>query len=308
MPKRLKDRTEPSELKILGHLNSRMDLSEADKQKYFYLKKRYEGEVMFDSLTEKLQNECIIIHDLQLKVNDTLFQIATLIIFQHTIQIYIIRNDEGDFYFDGDQLKTNAGYEVENPLSQLKQSESLLRQLLQQLGFHFSIDATVVFINSNCTVYEAPLNKPIIYPPQLNRYFKKIEMTTSKLNGKHQQLAEQLISLHNTESPFKIIPTYDYSQLKKSITCAKCNSFWISVKGNQCICEQCGHEEKVEFAVLRVVEEIILLFPDLKITTNLVYEWVKVIECKKRITRILSRNFKMVGAYKGAYFVRKSGD
>jgi hypothetical protein len=133
-------------------------------------------------------------------------------------------------------------------------------------------------------------------------------MTPSKLNGKHQKLAEQLILLHKDGLPFKMIPSYGFSQLKKAMTCAKCNSFIVSLKGNKCICEQCGHEEKVESAVLRSVEELMLLFPDLKITTSLVYDWVQLIECKKRITRILKRNYKMLGAYKGAYFVRKPGD
>ena len=83
-----KPRPEPSKLKILGFLNTRMGLSEDEKQNYLYLKKGYEGEVMFDSLTDKLQCECYILNDLLLKINNTFFQIDTLIIFQNKGQLF----------------------------------------------------------------------------------------------------------------------------------------------------------------------------------------------------------------------------
>jgi hypothetical protein len=75
-----KPRTESEELLILRSLNTRMNLSVKDKQHYFNLKKGYEGEEMFDTLTENLQCECFILNDLLLKTNNTIFQIDTLII------------------------------------------------------------------------------------------------------------------------------------------------------------------------------------------------------------------------------------
>lgn len=70
-----KSRTESAELLILGSLNTRMNLSDKDKQHYLNLKKGYgyQGEVLFDSSIEKLQCECLILNDLLLKVNNTLF-------------------------------------------------------------------------------------------------------------------------------------------------------------------------------------------------------------------------------------------
>lgn len=60
-----KARTKSKELLIMELLNTRMD---------------YEGEVLFDALTEKLQCECIILNDLLLNINNTNFQIDSLII------------------------------------------------------------------------------------------------------------------------------------------------------------------------------------------------------------------------------------
>ena len=181
-----KSRTESAELLILRSLNTRMNLSDKDKQHYFNLKKGYEGEVIFDSLTEKLQCECLILNDLLLKLNNTTFQIDTLIIFSETIYFFEVKNYEGDYYYESDRLYKKPKSEIINPLNQLSRSESLLRQLLHNLGFNIPIDASVVFINPEFTLYQTPLNKPFIFPTQINRYLKNLNTIPSKLKWKTQ--------------------------------------------------------------------------------------------------------------------------
>lgn len=288
-------RTKPLKLEILESLDTRMNLNEDDKQNYLYLKRGYEGEIMFDLLTEKLECECYIINDLLLKVNNTLFQIDTLIIFQKMILVYEVKNFIGEYLYEKDKLYTKAKFEVKDPLLQLRRCESLLRQLLQKLGFPTPVEGSVVFINPEFTLYQAPLDSPIILPTQLNRYMKKLNTTPSKLNGTHKRLADKLASLHIEESPYERLPSYNYQMLKKRMTCALCHSFSMSVDGNKCVCGDCGYHEDAEAAVLRHVREFRLLFPDRKVTTNEIFEWCGVFESKKRINRILVKNFKSVG-------------
>ena len=221
-----KSRSESAELLILRSLNARMNLPAKDKQHYFNLQKGYEGEVLFDSETAKLQCECFILNDLLLKQNNTTFQIDSLIIHSETIYLFEVKNFEGDYYYESDRLYKKPKSEITNPLNQLNRSESLLRQLLQNLGYNIPITASVVFINPEFTLYQTPLNKPFIFPTQINRYLKNLNTIPSKLNKKHKMLADQLISLHIKDSPFKQLPTYDYDQLQKGITCAKCTSFF----------------------------------------------------------------------------------
>lgn len=298
-----KSRTESTELLILRFLNTRMTLSDKDKQHYFNLKKGYEGEVMFDSLTEKLQCEFLILNDLLLKINSTMFQIDTLIIISETIYFFEVKNYEGDYYYESDKLYKKPKSEIINPLHQLSRSESLLRQLLHNIGFNLPIDASIIFINPEFTLYQTPLNKPFIFPTQINRYLNKLNTTPSKLNGRHKMLADKLISLHIEDSPFKQLPSFDYDQLQKGITCQKCNSFSISVEGQKCVCKECGHEEMVPAAVMRSVEEFKLLFPNQKITTNVIHEWCKVVKSKKRIKRILEKNFKIAGVHRWSFYL-----
>ncbi|TCP29071.1 nuclease-like protein [Scopulibacillus darangshiensis] len=297
-----KSRTESEELLILKALNTRMTLSDKDKRYYFSLKKGYEGEVLFDSMTEKLDCDCLILNDLLLKFNNTLFQIDTLIILSDALHFFEVKNYDGDYFYEQDRLYNKSKSEITNPLNQLGRSEALLRQLLQSLGFKIPVHSSVVFINPEFTLYQAPLGKPFIFPTQINRFLKNLNTTSLKLNRKHKLLADKLISLHIKTSPFKQLPTYDYDQLKKGITCAKCNSFLLSVEGRKCVCMECDHEESVDAAVMRSVAEFKLLFPKQKVTTNIIHEWCKVVGSKTRIKRILEKNYKMVGIHQWTYY------
>jgi Nuclease-related domain len=297
-----KARTVPGELIILRILNKRMDLTEEEKKFYLYQEKGYEGEVQFDLLTEKLQSECFILNDLLLKVNNTTFQLDTTIIFQKTIYVFEVKNYEGDYCFRQGRFETLAEKEIKNPLDQLKRSTSLLRQLLQKLGYNISIEGFVVFINPRFTLYQAPLNEPIIYPTQLEVFMKKFNTQPSTLNNQHKKLAEKLVSLHQTESQYSQVHTYEYNQLKKGITCKECSSISPSIRGKKIVCGDCGYEEFVEPAVMRNVEELLLLFPDLKITTNVVYEWFRGVVFKKTISRSLAKNFNTVGVRRWTFY------
>jgi hypothetical protein len=281
-----------------------MILPKNDQQHFFSLKKGYEGEVMFDTLTEKLQCECYILNDLLLRVNNTTFQIDTLIIISTKILLYEVKNFEGDFYIDPltNNLYKKPKKEYINPLLQLSRSNSLLRQLLQNIGYNLPIDAQVIFINPAFTLYQAPLESPIIFPTQLNNYLKKLDATSSKLSGQDKLLADKLISLHMEENPYSTLPKCEYDQLKKGFTCIICNSYSISVQGKRCVCGDCGHEELVSAEVLRNVNEIKLLFPTMKITTNLIYEWCMAKDLKRTIKKILLKNYKQFGVRQWTYY------
>jgi len=299
----LKSRSESKELKIMRALNARSNLTSKEKKYYFKLEKGYQGELMFDLLTEKLQSDMLIINDLCLEINDSFFQIDTLIIAQDRIYPFEVKNYTGDYFYDSEGFHKISGNDITNPLDQIKRSKLLLRQLLQYLGFNIPIEPSVIFINPEFTLYQAPLNQPIIYPTQINNFMKEFDRTPSKLNDRHKKLADRLISLHSKESPYATrLPTYEYRKMKKGMVCLKCNSFMVSGGEKVVVCEKCGFVEAIESAVLRSVVELKFLFPDEKITTSLVFEWCRVIESRKMIRRILIENFKAVGYGRWFYY------
>lgn len=294
-------RTKSNELITLEILDKRMNLKSEDKQRYYSLKKGLEGEVLFDSLTKKLQCECLILNDLLLTQSHTTFQLDSLMISHGKIHLFEVKNNEGDHYYESDSLYNNSGVKLSNPIHQLARSESLLQQLVYTLGHKYPLKASVVYINPYFTMYQAPRDQPIIYPTQIRTYFNQLNNTPSKITEKHINLADQLISLHQTESRFEQVPSYKYAELKKGITCLNCNSFSLFVGKITVNCLHCGHKEDVSNAVLRSVREFQTLFPNEKLTTNIVYDWSKV-ETKQRIKTILLKNFNKKGSNRWSYY------
>jgi hypothetical protein len=291
----LKPRYKSNELIIMKSLFMRTNLSAKDKKYYLKLEKGYQGEVMFDQYTSKLQNDLYFINDLCIDFNNANFQIDTLTISQSTIFPFEVKNFEGNYLYEKDSFYTLSRDEVQNPLDQLKRSSTLLRQLIKNIGFNLPIEGNVTFINPEFTLYQAPLNKPIIYSTQLSSYMKKLNKLPSKLTSNHRELAETLISMHQNKSPYSRFPTYRYDQMQKGIICPESNSFLICKDDKKLVCVDCGYEEELETGILRSVEELRLLFPELKITTTLIHEWCNVIHSKKLLRRILMENLIATG-------------
>jgi hypothetical protein len=299
----LKGRFESNELLIMRFLNARMPLMEEEKRHYLSMEKGFQGEVNFDLLAEGIQEERYIINDLFLKVNNSYFQIDSLIISQGVIHLLDVKNFQGDFYFESDKLKAvKNDREYKNPVVQLTRSASLLRQLLQHLKLNYLIEAAVIFINPEFTLYQAPMDLPIILPTQVNRFFNDLNNTPSKLTDGHKKLAQKLISLHQSQNPFATLPKYNYEQQKKGLFCKICMSFDVSISNNDFVCRSCGCHEKIEEAIYRHTKEFMLLFPDRKITTQSMFEWCNVDLNKRTFSRALKKHFTAFGVTSDTFY------
>jgi hypothetical protein len=299
----LKGRSESDELMTMRYLHKRMELTEKEKFYYFNLEKGYEGEGKFDLLVESLQGERYIINDLLLEVNNSYFQIDTLIISQGVIHLLDIKNFQGDCYLESDKLySVTTNREFKNPADQLKRSTTLFRLLLQNLKQNYLVEPSVIFINPEFTLYQAPMDQPFILPTQINRFLNDLNIAPSMLNDGHNKLAQNLISLHQTKNPFNTLPKYNYDTLQKGIYCKSCMSFQIFIKNNNFVCGSCEGLEKFEPAILRNVEEFKLLFPDRKITTQSIYAWCKVELNKRTFCRILKKNYTAYGNTRDTYY------
>ena len=303
----IKKRTEPLELQLLKSNRARKKVPEKIENLIITLEKGFIGETMFDQRMESLSLDSLTINDLLLETNSTHYQIDSLLISPPKIHIFEVKNFEGDYIVKGDQWKSlSTRKEIKNPLLQLSRSTSLLRQLLQQLGPNLTVEGHLIFINPEFYLYEVPPNLPIVFQPQLNRFIRTLNAQPSKISNTHQTLAKKLLSLHIKKSPFSLLPKYSFDELKKGILCGVCWNGFMEV-GNQykLVCGKCGNNEDIEAAVIRSVEELRLLFPDLKITTKTVFDWCKVIKDKRTIRKILASNYNFVSSGKYSYYKAK---
>lgn len=238
-----------------------------------------------------------------MKANGTTFQVDTLIITSQLLYLLDIKNYEGDYNYDSGKFLSSVMQEIKSPLTQLERSENLLRLLIQNLGFTIPIAPYVVFINPEFTLYNAPQNERLIFPTQINRFIRQIELNSNKLTVKHKLLAEKLVSsqIRNNFSE-QNIPHYEYEKLKKGISCSECTSFSIDRDKQSIICKDCGHKELIKNAVLRSIEEYKILFPEKLISTVNIYDWCGNIVSKKQIRTILGSYYKLVGFGRWSYY------
>ncbi|GAA0323758.1 hypothetical protein GCM10008967_12840 [Bacillus carboniphilus] len=290
-------------LSILRSLYKRSVLTQQD-QLYYYqnLEKGFEGERRFDQLIRKLPMDGLLLSDLNYETNHSNVQIDKILITQDTIDLFEIKNLEGDYYYEEERWLSSTKTEITNPLHQLRRGESLFKRIIPHIDTSFRFNAHLIFVNPEFHLYHSPHEPQIIYPTQLNRYLNTLQMRHSKINNKQRKLANRLRSLC-IKAPLKNVPEYSYEKLKKGIICPVCDSFLHSLVGRKLECSHCEHKEDVTSAVMRNVEEFKLLFPNLKITTGVIHEWCNIDASRKTILRILSKHYNRVGNSNGTYYV-----
>lgn len=132
---------------------------------------------------------------------------------------------------------------------------------------------------------------------------KKLNTETSPLTNKQRHLAKVLVDQKMEKSSFETIPEYEYSQLKKGITCKYCSKFMQLYSRSKLKCKGCDSKQSTDSSVIRNIKEFSLLFPHKKITVNNIYLWCDMIISKKVIRRILQQNLKLVNKTRYSYYV-----
>ena len=299
----LKTRTTANELELLHLLHSRMTLSKEDAQRFSNLLKGLAGEQQFDHLTKSLQSNFYLLHDICLEHNHSIFQMDTLLISEREIMLFEIKNYEGEFVYESESFRMlSTNQEILNPLHQLNRCKTLLQSLMKKLKIHIPIKEYLVFINPEFTLLQAPINMPIILPSQLKRFLHQVNQAPSSLHKQHEQFAEHLLKKHLPTSPYERETYYSYKQLQKGILCPACRKFMSKKNTRTFACVLCEYEEAIDKGVIRSVNELKFLFPEMKISTPIVWEWCAIVESRKTIRRVLAQNFAFEGGKKQRYY------
>ncbi len=300
----MKVRGVPEELQILRALNNRKSFTHQEKTKYLNAEKGYDGECKFDEWLAPLLNGKIVLNDLLLDYNHTIFQIDSLLLTSEKIILFEVKNSEGDYYVEGDGWYSLKGKEINNPLHQLHRNTVLLRGLLRKIGFKIPIDPRLIFMNPEFQLYQTPLDPPIIFPSQLNRFKAEMKKERSYVNDHMTKIAKHLLKLHLDKNPNTRLPQYNYDELRKGVSCKSCNAMYERFSKSFFLCSSCGVQEEYEPAISRSVYDYELLFPDKKITMNTMHDWCGQVVSKKTIQKYLTKEYHLVSSGRSSYYIK----
>ncbi|WP_170840883.1 nuclease-related domain-containing protein [Salibacterium halotolerans] len=278
-----------------------MELPLKYRQQLMNIEKGLEGEIYFDSQLQALPDESVILCDLLFEINNTHFQIDTLLLSHDVVHLFEVKNYEGDFMIENEVWYTTTGYEIKNPLLQLQRNQSLLRQLFQKYRISLPVKASLVFTNPDFYVYQASYDLPIIFPHQIEPFVSQWKHDPVQFSHESHRAAEKLQALHIEMSPFRQFPAFTRRQLQNGIRCRACSAF-LKLPQRTLICPACGRAESLEKGVIRNAEEWKLLFPEEPLTTRGVHEWCGLDIDKKRIKRILSKKYSRFGNGRRSHF------
>lgn len=292
----VKERGVPVELEVLRCLKNRMEFTEKEKMYHINLEKGYAGEIKFDTMTKNLLANCLIVKDLTLEVSNNVFQIDSLMIFKDMICVFEVKNYEDNFYIESNKwYSLPSRIEINNPILQIDRSETLLRKYLQIHRFSIPIESKLVFVNPTFTLYQAPMDLPLVFPTQLKHLQSTLESKRGALTPQHTKLAKQMCDDHMVTSRFLRLPNYSYESLKKGMECRSCGEFYTNWGESILHCKSCGNNETIALAFIRSVKAYKLLFQQRKITSREIFEWCKIIPSQKATRYLLNKYFKPIG-------------
>ena len=297
-----KERTKSKQLRTYEILSQRMPL---EKKDYYYSlnhKKGHEGECRYDDLTVKLEPNCIVLNDLQLEVRNSSLQVDALLLFSDKIILAEIKNYEGVHQWGKDKFTKQSGATLENPSMQLQKTKVRLEMLLQEIGYSVNVDAVVVFVNPEFTLWGAPYDKTFILPGQIPEHFRELQnFATQQPNNKMKKLAEELVKRHIPDYPSKSLE-YEYDKLGKGISCPSCGFLAKNYAGRSHVCGSCGEKMSIKKAISSSISDFHFLFPDEKMTTKRLADWCCA-ENKDRVYTVLKQEWQPIGSEPGRYYI-----
>lgn len=269
------------------------------------LEKGYAGELQWDYL---MTNGLSSPH--YLMMNDLLFtnsgghtfQIDSLLLKKKFI-IFEVKNFDGEYFLENNRWYTIKKTEIQNPLIQLQRTETAFRRLLKDLGINIPVEAYLVFVNPEFTLFHAPIHSSMLLPSQINRFIQNTNRDVYSITAHDEALAERIVSCHLDKNPFERLPNYSYQELIKGIPCSYCGMFLFPCSQSYIYCKSCGNRELVEEAILRSVVEFQKLFPDKLLTTNGVFDWCGGVVSEKSVRRILKKQYISQSSQRYTYFI-----
>ena len=289
----IKPRTKSCSHFILESLYYREGLSFEDKKRYENHVKGFDGEQQFDQFMNHSKLQGSVVNDLLLSSEETHYQFDSIVILSNQVNIYEVKNYTGEYSYENGGLFSKSGFNLQDPVGQVKRKKSYLHNKLLAKGYSNKINIYVVFINPDFYIYNLPPTDSILFVGQLNRHFQELSRLSQPLRSQDQKLAQALVKQHNENYRPDNLPPYHFNDLRKGILCAHCSSFDYTDTRQTRLCLSCGYKETIADAIYRSVLEFQVLFPEIPVSVSIIYEWCGGVYSKYRIRVLLNKKMSV---------------
>jgi ribosomal protein L37AE/L43A len=218
----------------------------------------HKGEVSLDYVLKMLDNNSyFILHGMRLKINDTYFQIDTLLLSRKFIIIIEVKNLAGTIYFDPVfnqmiQIKGSEEIAYPNPLLQVSRQESLLRTWLKQHNYKsIPLYSLVVISNDKAIIKTSSDNHSIrskvIHKQMLPTIINKIADSVQEQSYTDQELKKviRLLKKKHESSNQSILERFDISlsEIITGVICEKCSYSPLKRIHGTWLCSKCRNRD-----------------------------------------------------------------
>ena len=308
----LKIKTEVNRgLNKLEILKKRMVLNTSESKLLFLKRTGDEGETYVSKvLSERLEVQPFVLEDFLFEIDGSECQIDFLVMFEYECLLVEVKHYEGDFILGDEYItKVDSKKKYPNPLAQLARATNRLEKLFMRENIRMKIVALVIYTHPSFYLYHARVDSRIVFLSQMKRFVGELNQKQCRIGERHKKIFERLNSLRLETSAYEKKIVYEYEDLKKCITCAKCDGEMSRRNAGDrkfIYCNMCGVREKLYDAILRNVAELEYLFPDKELTLSLILEWIGGNITRKFLTKILLLRYELIKKGRSSYYIKKS--
>lgn len=304
--------TKPTRFEQLRELNKRNGLESYDKlaNEFTNLEKGFVGEAYFENfLLENGEPHWLVLKNVWLVYNGG-FECDFLVFTHAGGYTFEIKNYLGKYEYKENQWFRNGTPNSHNPLSQVQKAKTNLQNIFKQLPNSPHIKGVLVFIGefNRVHLHESIPSIKIIQRNELMDLFWEMKQEERNFLGyspdKERLLKE--LAIYETVNPYQNqpIPNEVFSQLKTGICCSRCGSFELEKNKGFIIC-RCGIHEPRVHAILRIICEFGILFPEQNFKTSELTNFFGGDFSKSTLIRILNKHYQRVNSGRNTEYINK---
>ncbi len=279
-------------------LERRRCLDKDEKSWYQSLKRGYEGECLFDDYVDEVLGALVTgyLPDLTLKHN-RVTQIDSLLVTDEVIFQFEIKNYAMDLTWTHQQWQFGNGHSLnDDPIVQLQRSSSILRNVLEELGFESPpVVPILVLINPDSFVdLKDDCSVKVLRSFELRRFLEELRFrysAPSRAGSERVNKICQHILHYQWEPSFSnfgqsVRDLENRAPIPTGIICPVCGNRELEYSSHHISC-RCGSKEIKKTALLRKINEAQILDPKFELSRKYIEEYVENRVSQATLTRIL---------------------